>query len=158
MEMPERHTPARRGTDDLGDRSNLIFLTVCTNGRKPILDKPDIHELLQAIWSAGTQWRVGRYVLMPDHLHLFCMPAVREPENVRDWVAYWKSRSSARWPRVGEQPIWQREAWDRQVRRGESYGAKWEYVRNNPVRAGLVACADDWPFQGELNRLAWHEP
>ncbi len=157
MEMPERHAPARRGIDDLGDRSNLVFVTVCTNGRKPILDQPDIHELLQAIWLAGTQWRVGRYVLLPDHLHLFCMPAVREPENVRDWVAYWKSRSFARWPRIEEQPVWQREAWDRQVRRGESYGAKWEYVRNNPVRAGLVACADDWPYQGELNRLMWHE-
>ena len=94
---------------------------------------------------------------MPDHLHLFCMPAVRDPENVRAWVAYWKSRSSARWPRPGEQPVWQREAWDRQVRRGESYAAKWEYVRNNPVRAGLVACADDWPCQGELNQLVWHE-
>ena len=155
--MPERQYPARRGIDDLGNRSNLVFLTVCTNRRKSLLDKPDIHELLKAIWSAATQWRVGRYILMPDHLHLFCMPAVREPENVRDWVGYWKSRSSARWPRAGEQPIWQREAWDRQIRRGESYAAKWEYVRQNPVRAGLVVRAADWPYQGELNPLTWHE-
>ena len=95
---------------------------------------------------------------MPDHLHLFCSPAVFMPDNVRDWVAYWKSRTSARWPRSDEQPVWQREAWDRQLRRGESYGAKWNYVRNNPVRAGLVAHANEWPFQGELNRLVWREP
>ena len=154
MNMPDRRYPASRMLDDLGDRTNLMFLTVCTNGRKPILNRPDVRELLKSIWGSGAHWLVGRYVLMPDHLHLFCMPAVREPENVRDWAAYWKSRSSARWPRFEEQPVWQREAWDRQLRRGESYGAKWESVRNNPVRVGLVVCADDWPFQGELNRLA----
>ena len=158
MALPERHYPARRKLDNLGNRSNLVFVTVCTNGRKPILALSDIHELLKELWGGPSHWLVGRYVLMPDHLHLFCMPAVREPENVRDWAAYWKSRSSARWPRVEEQPVWQRAAWDRQLRRGESYGAKWESVRNNPVRAGLVVCADDWPFQGEWDRLAWHEP
>ena len=54
-------------------------------------------------------------------------------------------------------PLWQRDCWDRQLRTGESYTQKWEYVRNNPVRKGLVACADDWPYQGELNVLEWHE-
>ncbi len=35
--------------------------------------------------------------------------------------------------------------------------AKWEYVRNNPFRKGLVANADDWPYQGVLNDLEWYE-
>jgi hypothetical protein len=26
---------------------------------------------------------------------------------------------------------------------------KWNYVRDNPVRAGLVSLADDWPYAGE---------
>ena len=157
MALPERKYPARRMLDESGNRSNLVFVTVCTNRRKTILDKPDVHELLKAMWCAGSHWLVGRYILMPDHLHLFCAPAMAAPGNVRDWVAFWKSRAAAHWPRAGEQPVWQREAWDRQVRRGESYRVKWDYVRNNPVRAGLVARADDWPFQGELSHLVWHE-
>jgi hypothetical protein len=32
----------------------------------------------------------------------------------------------------------------------ESYGHKWNYVRDNPFRAGLVANADDWPYSGEI--------
>lgn len=52
-------------------------------------------------------------------------------------------------------PLWQRQCWDTQLRTGESYDAKWDYVRNNPVRKGLVASPDDWPFQGELNVLSW---
>ncbi|MCX7914880.1 MAG: hypothetical protein N3A53_01065, partial [Verrucomicrobiae bacterium] len=53
--------------------------------------------------------------------------------------------------------IWQRDFWDTQLRRGESYSAKWEYVRQNPMRAGLVAKAAHWPYQGELNILEWHD-
>ena len=157
MALPERHYPARRKLDDLGNRSNLVFVTVCTHGRKPILALSDIHGLLKELWGGRSHWLVGRYILMPDHLHLFCSPAISTPGNVRAWVAYWKSRASARWPRAAEQPVWQREAWDRQVRQGESYGAKWEYVRNNPVRAGFVVRAEDWPFHGELNKLVWHD-
>jgi putative transposase len=49
------------------------------------------------------------------------------------------------WPRRNEIPIWQREYWDRQLRSDESYAQKWDYVVNNPVRHGYVACAEDWP-------------
>ena len=52
-------------------------------------------------------------------------------------------------------PIFQRDCWDTQLRRGENYHEKWEYVRNNPVRRGLVANADEWPFGGVLNDLLW---
>jgi len=44
---------------------------------------------------------------------------------------------------------------DTQLRRGESYDAKWDYVVANPVRAGLVSKSEDWPYQGEMNVLTW---
>jgi hypothetical protein len=59
---------------------------------------------------------------------------------------------------IKPQPIWQMDCWDTQLRAGQSYGAKWDYVRNNAVRHGLVARAEDWPYQGELNILPWHDP
>ena len=63
--------------------------------------------------------------------------------------------TSAALPRLP--PLFQRDCWDRQLRTGESYAQKWAYVRNNPVRKGLVANADDWPYQGRMNILEWHE-
>jgi hypothetical protein len=36
------------------------------------------------------------------------------------------------------------------LRGGESYAAKWSYVRDNPVRAGLVKHPDKWSFLGEI--------
>jgi hypothetical protein len=57
------------------------------------------------------------------------------------------------WP----DPLWQQDCWDTQLRRGESYGEKWEYVRRNPVRAGLCALHEEWMFQGEISVLTWHD-
>jgi hypothetical protein len=37
-----------------------------------------------------------------------------------------------------------------QKRSSESYSEKWNYFRENPVRAGLVASAEDWPYVGEI--------
>ena len=157
MHTFDRKYPARRVLDDIGSRSNIVFVTVTTKDRKPLLAQPDVHDLLLQIWMDSSHWLVGKYVVMPDHVHLFAAPAGPEALNVRDWVAYWKSMAVRHWPRLDEKPIWQREAWDRPLRRGDSYSAKWEYVRNNPVRHGLVAQADDWPYQGELNVLMWHD-
>jgi hypothetical protein len=49
--------------------------------------------------------------------------------------------------------LWQREFFDHILRSNESYAEKWNYVRENPVRAGLVQSADDWPYAGEIETL-----
>ena len=48
------------------------------------------------------------------------------------------------------QPVWQRRFFDHVLRSDESYAQKWNYVRENPVRAGLVTNAEDWPYAGEI--------
>jgi REP element-mobilizing transposase RayT len=92
---------------------------------------------------------VGRYVIMPDHVHLF----VTGPDDfdLGRWVGILKTslaKSVAREKTL--EPLWQRRFFDHVLRSEESYGQKWNYVRDNPVRAGLVAEADDWPYAGEI--------
>lgn len=142
---------------DFGNRSNIVFLTACAAGRKKILAKEDIHALLAECWIKASDWIVGHYVILPDHLHLFCAPNRFEPRSIQNWVAFWKSLASRRWPRPEEQPVWQIDCWDRQLRSGDSYSAKWAYVRENPIRHGLCKQVTDWPYQGELNQLPWHD-
>jgi putative transposase len=154
---PSRKKPAQMPVVETGNQAVIVFLTVCTKERKPILAKPDIHELLVDSWQKAIQWSVGRYVIMPDHVHLFCSPAIYPTEPVYAWIKFWKTLASRRWPRADEQPVWQQAGWDTQLRRGDCYSDKWEYVRNNPVREQLITSAEDWPFQGEINPLSWHE-
>jgi putative transposase len=134
--------------------SNLLWLTVCTASPGARLDRPDVHNLLTTIWKRDTsQWRVGDYVLMPDHLHFFAAPGSAQALPLKNWMKWWRQEASKTWPRPEEAPIWQREFWDRQLRHDESYQDKWHYLRNNPVRAGLVPTADTWPYQGRIHRL-----
>ena len=157
MDLPKRKRPARWSVQDTGNRTNILFVTVCAAKRKPIFDREAIHQWLVKCWESSDQWIVGRYILMPDHIHLFCSPMRLDSLPVKNWIAYWKSLSSRQWPYPMDQPVWQMDAWDRQLRNGESYSAKWKYVLENPVRAGLVKKAEDWPYQGEIHVLHWHD-
>lgn len=71
------------------------------------------------------------------------------------WVRFWKAHVSKNWRDPLQLPIWQRDFWDTQLRRTESYEEKWHYVIENPVRAGFVSDSEDWPYQGEINVLDW---
>ena len=156
-EAPERRYPARTPWRRFHNRRVIVFLTVCTRARAPILAGEEIHHLLVSQWRSADSWTVGRYVILPDHVHLFASPSDLDAPDVRAWVRYWKSLATRNWPVGRDGPIWQRDVWDRQLRTGDSYARKWEYVRDNPVRHGLVACAQEWPYQGELNVLAWRD-
>jgi len=50
--------------------------------------------------------------------------------------------------------LWQREFFDHLIRSNESYDQKWQYVVENPIRAGLATKASDWPWQGEIFELS----
>jgi putative transposase len=47
---------------------------------------------------------------------------------------------------------WQRNFFDHRLRHDESETEKFEYIRQNPVRAGLIEMEDDWPFVFMANR------
>ena len=155
-DAPQRKIPVHFPVFEKGNLSSIVFLTVCTKDRKPILANNDVHDVLLRAWRDANEWSVGKYVIMPDHIHLFCGPAKFEYPVLKKWVKYWKTLASRHWPRPDEHPIWQVDSWDRQLRRGESYSAKWEYVVQNPVRHGLVHRSADWKYQGEVSILRWH--
>jgi len=138
---------------EIHNRATIVFLTVCTKGRQPVLATPKMHRSLKTAWVSAAHWLVGRYVVMPDHIHLFCAPSLMPPTPLVTWISYWKRLVA----QSMDCQIWQKNFWDTQLRRHESYAQKWEYVRNNPMRAGLVQKADEWEFQGEMNVLRWHE-
>jgi putative transposase len=156
MLLYRRHPP-HYTIVDLDNRSNILLLTVCTKNREPLLAESWVWELLVNAWGPTDHWKVGKYVVLPDHLHLFCSPMMEGRLSLARWVASWKSLISRNWrfPRQG--PLWQRSFWDRQIRSGESYDSKWAYVRQNPERHKLVQNSDDWPFQGEVHKLVWHD-
>jgi putative transposase len=155
--LPQRRRPVHLTLRECPNQSPIVFLTVCTHRRRPLLASPDVAALLREVWEESGKWWVGRFVLMPDHLHLFCTPENRDAPALAEWVKFWKSLISRRWPRPAEHPIWQQGFWDRQLRNSQHYGRRWNYVRNNPVRHGLVNDAESWPYQGEITVFRFHD-
>jgi putative transposase len=156
-DQPRRKKPAHFPTVESGFRSIIIFLTVCTKGRRPLLANNVAANLIVEAWRSADFWCVGRYVILPEHIHLFCAPNTFPPQPLKGWISFWRNHVTRSWSNREQVPIWQREYWDRQLRRGESYAEKWDYVENNPVRHGYVAHAEEWPYRGELNVLDWHD-
>lgn len=129
----------------------LFFVTICTLHRRTI---PDLEAAYRAFQKYSRRARndfgvaVGRYVIMPDHIHFF----VRGSGAFRldRWVNGLKRSISVALGATNKRPLWQPGFFDHVLRNDESYGQKWEYVRENPARAGLVQRADEWPYQGEF--------
>jgi putative transposase len=155
MNLSDRRHPAHFPPTERHNTAIIIFVTVCTKKRRAILANSAAHDVLLSAWQTHPAWLVGRYVVMPNHVHLFCAPAEFPPPSLSKWVWFWKSLATQHWPRRNQLPVWQRHFWDTQLRRGENYDEKWSYVLQNPVRAGLVRRPEDWPYQGELNILRW---
>ncbi len=155
---PVRKHPSRNSVHTTRDnRAVILFATVVTNNRQCVLADGNVQSVLLDVWQRTKGWIVGRYMIMPDHIHFFCAPTEYPPSDFHVWMACWKRMVSNRFPCPHALPLWQRDCWDTQLRCGESYAGKWEYVRANPVRRGLAESAEAWPYQGELNVLTWHD-
>ena len=129
----------------------LYFITFNTYHRRKFLANRRVHEQFihfsKAALPRGVA--VGRYVIMPDHIHLFVCGTI--DFSLVQWVRVLKRTLSA--AISAARPHWQKGFFDHLVRHSESYAEKWDYVCQNPVRAGLVRHGADWPWQGEIERL-----
>ena len=193
--------------DRIFSRAPVFFITFCTRNRKRIDPLNSANNALVKYGKEALEKfnvAVGRYVIMPDHVHFF----VRGDANfvLSRWVGGLKRAISvavsedgqtrlpvkrrhsqrtrlmlqgkgdfavvARVSRAGSQKrldissqptrlplqgkessLWQPGFFDHVLRSNESYARKWEYVRDNPVRAGLVTSWQEWPHQGEIVRI-----
>jgi REP element-mobilizing transposase RayT len=140
----------------------VFFVTFNTHRRQRILANAAVHDTFVDYCRRAEQFRigVGRYVIMPDHVHLFaCFDAGCEI-TLSAWIKGLKRQLDASLAALGIERIglkgqrlisfWQPGFHDHLLRTDESYSAKWDYVFQNPVRAGLVLRAEDWPFAGEI--------
>jgi REP element-mobilizing transposase RayT len=85
------------------------------------------------------------WAVMPNHVHLLILPKGKGAVLMR-----WLKGSTARHAnqilgRTG-QPFWQDESYDHSLRHPRQIGRTTAYIEQNPVCAGLVRSAEDWPW------------
>jgi putative transposase len=148
------HPPRLSRLDRIFPGLGIFFVTCGTHERRHLLANKPIHEAF-VLFCRNAQERhiwVGRYVIMPDHLHFFV--DCGEEMTLSGWMKSFKNSLSRTLRENGHaSPHWQKGFFDHLLRSELSYEEKWHYTRENPVRAKLVERVEDWPFQGEIAPL-----
>lgn len=117
-----------------------------------VLREPEVAAMMEGVllFFDNTRYTLFEWVIMPNHVHVLFKPLHGWP--VSKIVASWKKFSARKiieWqaehpgsPALS--PVWHREYWDRYMRNEAHFQRAVAYIRNNPVKAGLVDRAEAW--------------
>ena len=125
-----------------------------------VLRHPEVAQMVQEtlLKFDDVRYKLFAWVVMPNHVHTLLQ--INDGEKLPKIIASWKSwtgkQIAIRYrflttteggaPSVYTKRVWQREYWDRFIRDERHYVAVVNYIHDNPVRAGLVQRAEDWPW------------
>ena len=132
----------------------LYFVTICCKkrDRNLLCYKATAEKIFEtaAIYDRQQHWYLILLLLMPDHLH--ALVSIAGDKSLAKTIGSFK-RATSKFAGVH----WQRNVFDHRLPDEEGPGGKGEYIRRNPVRAGLVVKEEDWPYvldRGTLEKMA----
>jgi putative transposase len=95
------------------------------------------------------QFCIFGYVVMPEHVHLL----INEPGSgtIADVMRLLKAKVSVQARKeqkrcIGDDPFWQARYFDHNVRNHAGFVTQLRYIHRNPVKRGLCAKPEDWPW------------
>jgi len=118
------------------------------------LARPDLAEIVEdaLVHGCGQTHDMHAFTIMPNHVHVLTTfrQGFRMCDILRGWKSYSARRINERLARTGA--FWQRDYFDRFIRHEKHFELVRAYIETNPVRAGLVGRADEWPFSSANTR------
>jgi len=130
--------------------ANTFFATIDALNRQRFFDKAEFNDLvITRLRGLAIEKRcpLKIYCLMPTHLHLLISAG---SISVIQWIGLFKQHSQHLASQHGVERLWQRSFFDHCLRSTERAAETIEYIRANPLRAGLVQHPDDWPWTGSV--------
>jgi REP element-mobilizing transposase RayT len=125
-----------------------VFVTFCCSFA-PLPESVRETVLRHCLHDQGMKAAIHAVVVMPDHVHLLLTPLRDADGNLYSLVEILQGIKSASAHSLNRAmrrsgPVWQEESFDHVLRSEESFAEKLEYIRQNPVRRGLVARPEDY--------------
>jgi putative transposase len=134
------------------DSDRVFFITTVTAQRRPIFRRETTANLLIETlmhYRNLKKYLLHEFVVMPDHIHLLLTPA---PEiSLERAMQFVKGGFSFRLHARGS--VWQPSFTNHRVQDLEGYERHREYIRLNPVRAGLAKEPESYPYSSASGRL-----
>jgi REP element-mobilizing transposase RayT len=145
----------RRNLPHINNRKTF-FITFSTHNRWILPESVRDVVITHALHDHGTKIQMHSIVVMPEHVHMIFTTLCDtngNPFSLAEIMSGIKSCSARSINKKLEKKgtVWQDESFDHILRSNESLIEKSEYICNNPVRKGLVAKSEDYPW-------LWQEP
>ena len=139
----------------------MFFVTTVAYSRKTLFRSTRFAELfIETLYGYRKQEKflLHEFVLMPDHFHALLTPNMKiSLERAMQFIKGGFSRQVSK--RLGvELNIWQPGFENHRVRDLEDYESHRTYIHMNPVRAGLVANAAEYPHSSANPRFTLDPP
>src|SRR5258708_23598067 len=92
----------------------------------------------------GVRYRLSEWVVMPNHVHLLAAPGFANSlsdimHSIKSYTAQEANKILGRKGR-----FWFGDYFDRYIRNGRHFENAVNYIKNNPVSAGLCVSAREW--------------
>ncbi|MFZ0800975.1 MAG: hypothetical protein WBQ09_14790 [Terriglobales bacterium] len=128
-----------------------LFVTFRKGNRTPFPPEARDTVLHHCLHDHEKRYQLHAAVVMPEHVHLLLTPLRDEngwPFALPLILKLLKGTSARSVNKLMGScgPVWQEESLDHVPRSQESFEQKLEYIRQNPVRRGLVAKPEDYPW------------
>ena len=125
---------------------SVYFITAATAQRTPLFRKEPMAQLFIEVlfhYRDHKNYLLHEFVVMPDHFHLLISPTLSLERSLQLIKGGFSYRAKKELGFAGE--IWEKSFYDRRVRGAEDYYNFKQYIRQNPVKQGLVAAFSDYP-------------
>ena len=130
-----------------------FFITSVTAQRRALFQRTAAADLLVDVFLGYRdqgKYLIHEFVIMPDHFHALITPA---PEiSLERAVQFIKGGFSFRLK--SSLPVWQASFTNHRIRDDEDFVRHREYIRMNPVRAGLARKQEDYPHSSAAGQFA----
>jgi len=136
----------RRHLPHLQRQGKTYFITATTIDREILSHRSRSVILETCLHDHAVAYWLHAVVVMPEHMHLIFTPY---EEWLLSTIMQRLKGTSAHLINKAEKrrgPLWLNESFDHILRSDESLSQKVEYVRQNPVRRGLVTVPEDYPW------------
>ena len=112
------------------------------------LKRPEIAQIVMIAIRKGEElahYELFAYAVMANHVHLLIQPKIA-PDRLLKSLKGSSAREANRTLGLTGQSFWQKESYDHWVRDSDEFERIRAYIENNPVKAGLVQNASEYPW------------
>ena len=125
------------------------FITICAHMQQNLFQRDQVAELMVATlfkYRDAAEVELREYVVMPNHIHLLL--SINDAQKLSRVIQLIKGgfSRSLRENGIVFRAVWEQRYYDRRIRDENEFAEFARYIRQNPVRKGLVERAEEYPY------------